>query len=94
MAPKPKEIHFKIMNEIYPSAEFLRHCSGLNHKNCSFCDENTETTGHLFYDCKFTNSFCDNLCYWLFPKFEEFSELKKKMYFLVCLLKTHYITWK
>lgn len=40
--PKAKEVHFKTVNEIYPSAEFLRHRFGIDHNNCSFCDTHIE----------------------------------------------------
>lgn len=78
IAPKMKEVHFKILNGIYPSAEFLRCRFGFEHNNCSFCDDEIETTEHLFYDCKFINVFWEDLHDWLFPKFVNFSNLTKE----------------
>lgn len=78
VAPKGKEVHFMILNEIYPSAEFLRRHSGLVHNNCSFCDELIETTEHLFYEHNFAHAFWDDLHYWLFPKFVSFSNSTKE----------------
>ena len=73
-----KEVHFKILNGIHPSAEFLRHRFNFDHNNCCFCDEHIETTEHLFYDCKFFNAFWEDLYDWLFPKCVNFSNLTKE----------------
>ncbi len=56
VAPKAT-VHFKILNGVYPSREFLRCQFGLDVNNCSFCDDQIETTDHLFYDCKFACAF-------------------------------------
>ena len=50
-APKAKEVHFKILNRVYPSSEFLRNRFNFDHNNCSFCDEDIVTSEHLFYEC-------------------------------------------
>lgn len=57
VAPKAKEVHFKILNGVYPSREFLRCRFGFNVNCCSFCDDQIETTEHLFYECKFAYTF-------------------------------------
>ncbi|MEQ2264156.1 hypothetical protein XENORESO_020969 [Xenotaenia resolanae] len=49
--PKAKEILFKIINNIYPSKEFLRTKFKINIGNCSFCETDNENLNHLFFDC-------------------------------------------
>ena len=75
IAPKIKENHFKILNKIYPSADFLSKRFGFEKKNCFFYNEHTETTNHLFCECMYTEAFWDDLHHWLFkyiptPAFE------------------------
>lgn len=65
VAPKAKEIHFKVLNGIYPSADFLCKRFGFENGNCSFCNEQNETTDHIFYECMYTNAFWDDLHHWL-----------------------------
>lgn len=65
IAPKIKENHFKILNRIYPSAEFLSKRFGFENNNCSFCNEHTETTDHLFWECMYSEAFWDDLHHWL-----------------------------
>ena len=78
IAPKAKEVHFKILNKVYPSSEFLRNRFNLDHNNCLFCEENIETTDHLFYECKFVDVFWNDLYDWLFPKVPNLSILSKE----------------
>ena len=78
IAPKVKEVHFKILNGIYPSGEFLNHRFGLDIRNCPFCDEHVESTEHLFYDCKYATAFWEDFHYWLYPKVEHLPELAKE----------------
>ncbi|XP_013856001.1 uncharacterized protein LOC106511813 [Austrofundulus limnaeus] len=63
--PKVKEIHFKIVNGIYPSADFLFKRFGFESTNCSFCKEHIETTNHIFYECIYTCAFWEDLHHWL-----------------------------
>ena len=48
LSPQIKEIHFKILNGIYPSSEYLRLRFGFDSNQCIFCDD-IETTDHLFF---------------------------------------------
>ncbi|KAF7650888.1 hypothetical protein LDENG_00119260 [Lucifuga dentata] len=48
ITPKAKELHFKTLNGVYPSSDFLRQRFGFETNNCIFCDE-CETTDHLFF---------------------------------------------
>lgn len=63
--PKTKEIHFKILNGIYPSSELLRKRFNFEQNNCVFCENDIETTEHLFYHCIYTRTFWDDLWDWL-----------------------------
>ena len=88
IAPKAKEVHFKILNKVYPSSEFLRNRFNLDHNNCLFCEENIETTDHLFYECKFVDVFWNDLYDWLFPKVPNLSILSKESILMVFVLRT------
>lgn len=50
LSPKIKEIHFKVLNGIDPSSEYLRLRCGFDSNKCIFCDD-IETTDHLFFHC-------------------------------------------
>jgi len=43
LPPKVKDVHFKILNGIYPSSEYLRLRFGFDSNKCLFCDD-IETT--------------------------------------------------
>ncbi len=48
--PKCKEVHFKIMNHIYPAKEFLRVRFNVGDSNiCQLCNLEIETVEHLFF---------------------------------------------
>ena len=53
ISPKTKEVHFKILSNVYPSSELLRKRFGIDHNNCIFCDNDIETTEPLFIDCSY-----------------------------------------
>lgn len=78
LAPKAKEVHFKIINGIYPSREFLSCRFGLEVNNCSFCTDQIETTDHIFFDCIYACAFWEDFHYWLFPKFEDLPVFNKE----------------
>ncbi len=47
---KCKEVHFKIMNHIYPAKSFLRVRFNVGDSNiCQLCNLETETVEHLFF---------------------------------------------
>lgn len=77
IAPKFKEVHFKIIDGIDHFGEFLRHSFGQDHDNCFFCDEHIETTEHLFYECKCASAFCEDLHDRLFTKLANFLGLRE-----------------
>ena len=67
ITPKIKEMHFKILNGVYPSNEFLRQRFGFETNKCTFC-EDIETTDHLFFQCVFTEALWTDIHDWLHTK--------------------------
>lgn len=67
--PKCKEIHFKTVNKIYPSNEFIRNRFKLEVDNCHLCTTNTEITEHLFFACNMVQNIWKSLHNWLSTKF-------------------------
>lgn len=65
IAPKIKETHFKIMNDIYPSKELLRLRFNVQDNSCTFCNTDIETTDHLFFSCCMVQMFWTQLQNWL-----------------------------
>ncbi len=55
--PKVKELHFKIMNDIYPSKEFLKSKFDIGENSCQFCEIDIETTKHIVFDCNHSKRF-------------------------------------
>ncbi len=55
--PKVKEFHFKIMNDIYPSKEFLKSKFDIGENSCQFCEIDIETTKHIVFDCNHSKRF-------------------------------------
>lgn len=66
--PKVKETHFKIMNNIYPSKELLRLRFNIDDNVCTFCENDTETTDHVFFSCGVIQIFWSNLHKWIKQK--------------------------
>ncbi len=58
--PKIKEIHFKNLNGIFPSSEFLRLRFGFDCYKCIFCDD-IETTDHLFFHCMYVDALWSDI---------------------------------
>ncbi len=50
LPPKVKEISFKILHSIYPTNDFLRQKLNFGPNNCGFCEKETETLEHLFFN--------------------------------------------
>ena len=63
--PKSKEIHFKVINNIYPSSEFLRLRFNFDRNECIFCKNEVETTCHIFYECNCVRNFWSQIQLWL-----------------------------
>ena len=67
--PKAKEVHFKILNGVYPSGELLRQRIGIESNNCVFCDD-IETSDHLFFQCMFSEALWIDVHDWLHTKIQ------------------------
>ena len=55
--PKAKEVHFKILNDIYPCNDFIQNRFKMEVMSCSFCEVEAETAKHLFFECQTVNAF-------------------------------------
>lgn len=64
VSTKVKETHFKIMNNIYPAAEFLKKIK-FEVDLCAFCGDSEETLEHLFFLCPVVQCFWSNIYNWL-----------------------------
>lgn len=60
--PKVKELHFKIINDIYPSKELIKSKFDIGENSCQFCDGDIETTEHIFFYCDYSKLFWAQLC--------------------------------
>lgn len=65
--PKAKEIHFKILNAVYPSSDLVWQRFGIETNNCVICDDN-ETTDHLVFHCMYSEALWLDIHDWLYPK--------------------------
>lgn len=63
--PKAKEVHFKTMNNIYPSKDLLHHRFNIDLDVCVFCKKEIDTTAHIFSTCLVTQSFWVAVKNWL-----------------------------
>jgi len=68
VSPKAKEVHFRILNNVYPSNELLRKRFNIDQNNCSFCNVEIETTEHIFFDCSCCMLLWEDLQDWLSSK--------------------------
>ncbi len=66
--PKAKEVMFKILNDIYPSNNFLHTKFNLENNSCGFCERDVETAEHLFFQCKIVNDLWLAFQEWLSSK--------------------------
>ncbi len=69
--PKVKETHFKVINKIYPVADFLKKRFGYEVDKCSFCGNDDETLEHLFFLCPTSHSFWCDIKSWICLKIED-----------------------
>lgn len=53
---KTKEVHFKILHEIYPANCFIAKFADLD-VSYTFCNCNEETIPHLFFHCEMSQKF-------------------------------------
>jgi len=59
--PQRKEVHFKTINNKYPTNEFLKKRFKLEVDNCHICNIYVETTEHLFYECQMVQKLWKSL---------------------------------
>lgn len=74
IAPKIKEMQFKILNNYYPSAETLRGRFGFEVECCEFCQNDIEKTEHLFFLCPISEKFWQNVHTWLSNKLSDLEQ--------------------
>uniref|UniRef100_A0A1A8L6V8 Reverse transcriptase domain-containing protein n=1 Tax=Nothobranchius pienaari TaxID=704102 RepID=A0A1A8L6V8_9TELE len=67
ITPKAKEIHYRVLNDVYPSGEFLRQRCGFETNKCVFCDD-IETSVHLFFQCIYSEALWTDIHDWLYTK--------------------------
>lgn len=65
---KAKEVAFKILNDIYPSNDFLFKRFNWDNNSCIFCKRDIETVEHIFFDCDFVIDFWLSVRSWLLTK--------------------------
>lgn len=68
VAPKAKEVQFKILNQIFPSNEFLRLTFNFDVNNCGFSGVDVKNLNHTFFHCHAVHSFCNNFRNWFQSK--------------------------
>ena len=81
LPPKIKELNFKILNEIYPTNEFLRLRFNFDLNNCIFCEKEIETLQHLFFHCNSVQYFWNEMQSWLQSKNIELPLTEKTVIF-------------
>ncbi|KAF7643665.1 hypothetical protein LDENG_00235560, partial [Lucifuga dentata] len=77
ITPKAKELHFKTLNGVYPSSDFLRQRFGFETNNCIFCDE-CETTDHFFFECIHSKTLWQDIHDWLHPNIFDLHDFTKE----------------
>ena len=56
-----KELHFKILHNIYPTNIFLFKIKITNSNKCSYCPNTVDFLEHFFYECPKINRIWDNV---------------------------------
>ncbi len=63
--PKAKEVTFKILNDIYPSNNFLHEIFNWENNSCMFCEKDIETVEDMFFQCELVQNFWLEFQNWL-----------------------------
>ncbi len=63
--PKAKEVHFKMLNDIYPCNDLLYRRFNIGVNVCTFCNADVETLEHLFFSCNLVKTFWEDWQMWL-----------------------------
>lgn len=71
LLPKTKEVHFKTINDIYPSKQFLKKRFNLQDLDdiCLFCNKEVETQKHLFFECTEVHTLWIKIHNWVGTKY-------------------------
>ena len=72
ISPKVKETHFKVMNNIYTCKELLRLRFGIDDNKCTFCENDVETTDHMFFSCNVIQTFWCDIHTWVKQQMSSF----------------------
>ena len=86
--PKYKEVHFRTINNIYPSNEFIRKRFKFEVENCHICNTNVETTEHVFYECETVQNLWSSLHNLLSSKLINVDPFSCKKYPVGCYSQT------
>lgn len=62
---KLRDFQFKINNRILVTKSFLFKINIIDNDKCSYCQQETETLLHLFFDCTKVKQFWNSLTVWL-----------------------------
>ena len=65
---KLARFHYRFLHRILPTNCFLTKIGLENNSNCTFCGDFPEELSHLFWHCKKSTSFWDDLILWLKEK--------------------------
>lgn len=90
---KVKELHLRILHNIYPTNEITSKFGNVNLK-CNFCKSNTESIDHLFFNCSLVKQFWMELSKFLVSKLKldiDFEMRDVICYFSHCNHKIEYI---
>ncbi|KAL4221346.1 hypothetical protein ACF0H5_019607 [Mactra antiquata] len=62
-------LQYRINHRILGANQLLHKIGIKNDNSCSFCNTNTETLSHLFYECQYTDTFWMDVKNWINPVF-------------------------
>lgn len=75
---KVKEVTFKILHNVYPVKKTLERFNLDIDYSCTFCEQNTETICHLFYQCMYTRIFWSDVQHFIQMKTGQVVQLTEK----------------
>ena len=72
---KVRLFQFKFLHRRITTNDFLCKIGTKQVDSCSFCEETTETSVHLFWNCKYTQAFWKKLLEWMSQKIVNLKDL-------------------
>lgn len=60
------------MNNIYPSKDLLNIRFGIEDNTCTFCENDVETTDHVFFSCNVIQTFWCEIYKWVKQQMSSF----------------------